>query len=63
MSPALTEAGCRQRDDADPSPRWPVFLPIALALLAVLAFLHATGLAWIEQTIERLTRVLAATMA
>ena len=58
MSPALTDVGCRQRDDTDPSPRWPVFLLVVLALLGVLEVLHATGLVWIEQTIERLTRVL-----
>ena len=58
MSPALTDVSGRQRGDAEPSPRWPVFLPVVLALLAVLTLLHATGLVWIEQTIERLTRVL-----
>jgi type II secretory pathway component PulJ len=40
-----------------------VFLPVALALLAVMALLHATGLVWIQQTIERLTRVFGGALA
>ncbi len=63
MSPALTDVSDRQRGDAEPSPRWPVFLPVALALLAVMALLHATGLLWIQQTIERLTRVFGGALA
>ena len=63
MSPAPTEVGGSQRNDAEPSPRWPAFLPVALALLAVLALLHATGVVWIEQTIERVTRVFGGTLA
>ena len=63
MSPALTEVGGSPRNDAEPSPRWPVFIPLALALLAVMALLHATGFVWIEQTIERLTRVFGSALA
>ncbi len=45
--------------EPEPAPQWPAFIPIAIAILALAAFMQATLFAWVARVLEHAEHAMA----